>query len=331
MASNQWFEIAQALQGKSKDELEVLGFSQEEIMMIEIYINPVNWAAAFLDWHARDYQFSMLHTIVNSKQTVMRLGRRLGKTEVMCISILWHAMMQPNKGPNNQYDILIIAPYEAQVDLIFERIQQLIDMSPEIRSSIERDVHHQLSLYNGTSIKGQTASTKNSTGAASTRGQRADLIILDECDYLNDSDITNILNIRNEAPERIKIIAASTPSGRRSSFYKWCTGAPTNGWRECYAPSTVNPELLKVNKDTGRTYLDELKDELTEVRYIQEVMAEFGEESRGVYLKSHLDKAVNLGQSLGIDYVDYKFEKRGPRILGIDWDKHHCIFKQYLI
>mgnify|MGYP003338665068 FL=1 len=116
MALNQWMEIAQTLKGKTTLELETLGFSQDEIDMIEIYINPIKWSAAFLDWKARDYQYHILDTIANSKQIVLRLGRRLGKTECMCVSILWHAMLQPNKGPNNQYDILIITPYEAQID-----------------------------------------------------------------------------------------------------------------------------------------------------------------------------------------------------------------------
>src|SRR5690606_25275812 len=109
-----------------------------------------------------------------------------------------------------------------------------------------------------------------------------------------------------------KIIAASTPSGRRGSFYRWCTGAPENGWRQIYAPSTVNKELLKINPDTGKTYLDELKEELTELRFIQEVMAEFGEEQAGVYHKKHIDAAIQLGKDLGITYYDAPFERRGP-------------------
>ena len=48
----------------------------------------------------------------------------------MCVMILWFAYTQYNKGPNNQYDILIATPYETQIDLIFKRLHQLIDRSP---------------------------------------------------------------------------------------------------------------------------------------------------------------------------------------------------------
>lgn len=320
--TNPWMDMAKQLEGLSEAQLVQLGFTQEEIQMINVYSNPVEWAATHLKWHARDYQNKILQTSASAKQTVLRLGRRLGKTECMCISIWWHAFVQPNKGPNNQYDILIITPYETQVDLIFKRLEQLLDLSPELKASVKRDIKHTFELKNGTIIKGLTAGTKSSSGAANTRGQRADLIILDEVDYMGEDDITNILNIRNEAPERIKIIAASTPSGRRASFYKWCVQAPNNGWREVYAPSTVNPEMLKFNPDTNRTYLEDLKEELTEIRYIQEVMAEFGEEAAGVYQKKHIDKAVELGKKLNIHNHLKDVPRRGPRILGVDWDKY---------
>lgn len=321
--TNPWMETAKLLQGMTDSQLTALGFTPDEIKMIQVYTNPVEWAATHLKWDARDYQNKILQTGASAKQTVLRLGRRLGKTECMCILIWWHAFVQPNKGPNNQYDILIITPYETQVDLIFKRLEQLLDLSPELKASVKRDIKHVFELKNGTVIKGLTAGTKSSSGAANTRGQRADLIILDEVDYMGEDDITNILNIRNEAPERIKIIAASTPSGRRASFYKWCVGAPENGWREVYAPSTVNPEMLKFNPDTNRTYLEDLKEELTELRYIQEVMAEFGEEAAGVYQKRHIDAAVELGRKLDItNHTVNPPERRGPRILGVDWDKY---------
>ncbi|WP_421019244.1 hypothetical protein, partial [Klebsiella pneumoniae] len=85
----------------------------------------------------------------------------------------------------------------------------------------------------------------------------------------------------------------------------------------------VNPELLKVNPDTGLTYLEELQLDLTEMRFIQEVMAEFGESISGVFLKKHIDIAIAHGERLKLEYVTRKQQrpKKGPRILGVDWDK----------
>lgn len=344
-----------------------LSFTAEELHYLTLLESPKYWAAETLKWFCRDYQEPMLQEMADSKRTVLRLGRRLGKTETMCIMILWHAFTQPNKGPNNQYDILIIAPYEEQVDLIFKRLSQMIDMSGDIVPS--RDIDKHIELPNGTVIHGITAGSKSGNGAANTRGQRADLIVMDEVDYMGGSEITNIMNIRNEAPERIKMIVASTPSGKRESYYKWCTGATRtygydadatetndrvtysvgmkpwktdvngnyelnkmgnkmregNGWTTIHAPSTVNPELLKVNPDTGLTYLEELRLDLTDMRFTQEVMAEFGESISGVFLKKHIDIAIETGRKLRLEYAktgtQWPKKEGNPRILGVDWDK----------
>jgi len=365
-----WGKEWDVLYEKAKDFNKTLPkgqdrFSEDELHYLSMLQTPKFWAAEVLKWIARDYQETILQEMANSKRTVLRLGRRLGKTETMCVIILWHAFTQPNKGPNNQYDILVIAPYQEQVSLIFKRLSQLIDASGG-HVIPSRDIEHHIELPNGSVIHGLTAGSKSGNGAANTRGQRADLIVLDEVDYMNEADITNIMNIRNEAPERIKMIVASTPSGKRESYYKWCTEATVsygydedrtnnmgrvmykrtvkpyltnadgtytlnplggkirdgNGWTTVHAPSNVNPELLKVNPDTGLTYLEELRLDLTEMRYIQEVLAEFGESISGVFLKKHIDIAIEFGKKMQLEYTTRNFDRNdNPRILGVDWDK----------
>ena len=326
--------------------------------------NPILWAKVYLNWEARDYQEPIIVESKKSKKLVLRLGRRLGKSECMCVMILWFAYTQYNKGPNNQYDILIATPYETQIDLIFKRLHQLIERSPLLLSLVSRDVHHNLCFdINGTtsSILGLTAGANNSSGGAnSSRGQRADVLILDECDYIGSNQITNILNIRNEDPERIRLICASTPSGKHEEYYKWCQDASKkyfvtekdkkdntfsgfqiterklgegNGWTEIYAPSNVNKELLKINPDTQQTYLEDIREELSEMRYAQEVLAEFGEEELGVYQKQFIQLAIDEGKRINHKYItkwpadkreEYLKRTQGLniRLLGIDWDKY---------
>lgn len=326
--------------------------------------NPVLWAKVYLDWEARDYQFSIVTEGKKSKKLVLRLGRRLGKTDSMCVLILWFAYTQYNRGENNQYDIVIATPYETQIDLIFKRLHQLIEKSPLLKSILTRDVHHNLEFnINGitSAILGFTAGANNSSGGANnTRGQRADVLICDECDYIGSNQLTNILNIRNEAPERIRLICASTPSGKHEEYYRWCQDASKkyfpsmddiknnrfsgyeveekqigegNGWTEIYAPSNVNKELLKINPDTMQTYLEDIREELSEMRYAQEVMAEFGEEEMGVYQKKYIKWAIDEGIRTKFSYItNWDKNKRAKylkatkgqniRMLGVDWDKY---------
>ena len=335
----------------------------QEALEYVVTNSPILWAKVYLNWTCRDYQYPILIEGRKSKQVVLRLGRRLGKTDSMCVLIWWYAYTQLNKGPNEQYNILILTPYETQVDLIFDRLKQLLEGSPLLEGMVTRDIHHRYELSNGTIITGLTAgASSGNSGSNNTRGQRADLIVLDEVDYIGSSQITNIINIRNEAPERIRILAASTPCGKHEEFYKWCTdasksylvrdedikniqftgydvktaeerGEKGNGWTEIWAPSLVNKELLKINKDTGQTYLQDLKDELSELRFEQEVMAMFGDEEMGVYQKKFINAAVEEGRLCGHRYINFHDEnevkaflrrRRGPLVLGVDWDKYQA-------
>ncbi len=299
----------------------------EETAELQVIMDPVQWSDIYLNWKPFDYQPDLMYGLRDNKRVVFRLGRRLGKTEILCIMILWYAFTQYNRSPTlredeDKYKILIICPFEEQVDLIFERLNQLIDASP-VLSSVKRRVHHRIEFWNGTAIKGMTAGSKSNTGAAGTRGQYADVLVTDEVDYMADNDITNIINIANEDPARIKIFAASTPTGKRGPFYRWCTGK-IKGWKAFHLPSTVNKRLLEMNPDTGQSYLEDLKEELTDLRYLQEVMAEFGEEQAGVYQKRFIDLALKLGKIFNLKYYDERNlppAPAGPRILGVDWDK----------
>lgn len=334
--------------------------SKQEALEYVVTNSPVLWAKVYLNWTCRDYQFPILMEGKKAKQLVLRLGRRLGKTDSMCILIWWYAFTQINKGDNGQYNILILTPYETQVDLIFTRLKQLLEGSPLLEGMVTRSIHHRYELSNGTIITGLTAGASNGTnGGNNTRGQAADLIVLDEVDYIGSSQLTNIINIRNEAPERIRIMAASTPCGKHEEFYKWCVGASKsyvvkqedidnirftgynietaaergekgNGWVQVYSPSLVNRELLKINPDTEQTYLQDLKDELSELRYDQEVMANFGDEEMGVYQKRFIKAAIDEGRRVKHRHVDLEDEdeiraflrkRKGPVVMAVDWDK----------
>lgn len=356
--STELLPVLDKLSKLSKTELEGLGFSMEELLTVELLTNPVKWAKEYLNWESRDYQDIILEQGAKRTRLVLRLGRRLGKTECMCVLILWHAFTQINrdaeKRADDPYDILILTPYEKQAQLIYDRLIELIEGSTELKGSIKRNINMLIQLHNNTNIQLMTLGSGNGNGGASTRGQKADMLVYDEVDFIGEDEITNSIAIANEDKQRIKIIAASTPSGDRRSYYNWCTGASHtydadvphiestgeikytyenrpgrsgNAWTHVYAPSTVNKKLYEINPDTGMTGMEELQEEFTEMKFQQEVMAEFGESEKGVYQKKYLDLAVQVGRQLGIRYssdihgkIPQDFPKIGKRILGIDWD-----------
>jgi replicative DNA helicase len=156
--------------------------------------------------------------------------------------------------------------------------------------------------------------TKSGAAGGSLRGQRANWIYLDEVDYMTDDDFDTIFAIALEAPSRIGVWASSTPTGRRGMFYRLCNEKDM-GWTEFYHPSTVNPEWDATMEKELRAMFS------TEVAWQHEVLAEFGEETIGVFKKEYIDRAK-------IPY-DYYAEAThmAYRCAGVDWDlKVRCEF-----
>jgi hypothetical protein len=232
-----------------------------------------------------------------------------GKTTTSCVYMLWYAFTHKKSV------CLVATPYESQVHMIFQIIRELVSNSDAVQSSIVVDNRHpeQIEFSNGSQIKGFTMGTKSGSEGGSARGQRADVIMLDEMDFMNDADINSVYAIAIER-ENIEVIASSTPTGKRGLFWRWYLNAnhpelSERDWLEFYFPSTVIPGWNEKMERDFRT-------SLTEDGYIHEVLAQFGEEERGVFNKTQIDRALR----------DYEYVKMGMeprfRVLGVDWDKY---------
>lgn len=291
-----------------------LNLTDQDMAYLQLISDPVLWAEKTMGWTARDYQAPILRD--PSRRIVLRQGRRTGKTDVVVVKALYFAYIQPNRRGRRNYRILIVAPQDDHINEIFDRIRELIRMSEDLTESVvsDRKNPNRIVFGNKSQIRGLTAGTKSGRKALGARGKGADILIYDEMDYLDDDDIANTYAITQEHPD-VFVIGASTPTGRRSWFYNWCKD-PRIGFTEYHVPSTKSPEW-------GPEMERDLKLQFSGVKYLQEVMAEFGEEQAGVIGKRFIDAARVRGEEMGLRYqtIDNTFEPRGPRILGVDWDK----------
>ena len=108
-------------------------------------------------------------------------------TEDMCILILWHMFRQPNavhNDPTFTYNTLILTPYETQIDLIFDRLNQLIDCSETLKSITPRRIHHRIEFSNNGAIIGLTLGVGTGKEGSNTRGQKASYLVYDEVDQI---------------------------------------------------------------------------------------------------------------------------------------------------
>ena len=115
------------------------------------------------------------------------LTHNSGKTECLVISMLFAMFTQPKTAEDEGFKIVVITPYQSQIDLIFTRLMELIRSSPTLTNSIHRSVKapiYQIKLRNKSVVSGFTAGTKSGGNAGSVRGQTAAMLVFDEADYL---------------------------------------------------------------------------------------------------------------------------------------------------
>ena len=304
-------------------------------------VDPVTWAAKFLDWHCIDPDgkhwirkslegtngaapkfdptspenvlqakngLSPFHRPYqremlrcSSKRKIFRLGRQNGKTETLVISILFHIFT------HEEFTAEVIAPYQSQIDLIFTRITNLIDTSATLVNSVERSVkapHYQIKLKNKSSVVGFTAGTRSGQEAGASRGQHANMLVFDEADYLNPKDIDSALAVIINHPDAT-VWMSSTPTGKREKFYEACN---SREYREFHFPSHVNPNWT----DAIDKYF---RSQYTQDGYVHEILAEFGSQTEGVYQIKYVEEAQE-----NYSYSDMKPTQGWTYMIGVDWN-----------
>lgn len=230
---------------------------------------------------------------------------------------------------------VVATPYDNQARLIFDQLKTFIDNNPVLQDSVKSMTKNPyvIEFKNKSVIRLFTAGTRSGSEGGSLRGQKASWLYMDEVDYMSDKDFEAISAIALEAPKRIGIMVASTPTGKRAMFYKLCNELKFNqedtvhpgpdntyadsqydretaeGWAEFYYPTMVNPEW-------SSSMERELKGMYSQLAYEHEVLAEFGTETVGVFNKDYIDEAASDPYELL-----HKPKHDGPITIGIDWDK----------
>jgi replicative DNA helicase len=230
-----------------------------------------------------------------------------GKSESLVIAMLFNLFTKPGVSENEGFRIIVITPYQAQIELIFNRMDELLRSSPSTINAVESRTKSppcRLVLSNNSMITGFTAGTKSGGNADSVRGQKANMLVLDEADYLNPNDLDSALSIITNFPNATMWMS-STPKGTREKFYATCH---SKIYKEFHFPSFVNPLW---NKELEALF----REQLTEIGYKHEVLAEFGEQEEGVFQNAYVEAAM--------DNYEYGGMARNPYwtyMFGVDWN-----------
>lgn len=291
--------------GKCTDGLELLTVSDfasiDDYYDFMIAKDPVTWAKREFNWEPRWYQIWSLEC--TSLLQVLRQGRRVGKTYILALKMLYRAIH------NERFPILVICPYESQVAKIFNVIKEFISLSVSCKEMVHRDVMnpHRIEFTNGAYIAGFTAGAKSGARSDKIRGEDAKMVVLDEMDYLEDKELTAVLAILASHPE-CEILASSTPTGEHKLFYTWCTVKNT-GFKERHIISQESPSWSKVAEDVLLATYDQSSIE-------HELYADWGSQELGVFKNHFIDPSLE----------DYKLSECAPIPgavygLGVDWNE----------
>ena len=293
---------------------------QKEIDDIRMSYDVILWAKKHLDWDPRisydgdPYQENILQC--SAKRKVLRCGRRLGKSEILVIYVLYKLFTNsPNVKRYNSVtqkmergfsSILFIAPFLSQVKDFFNRLRKMVASNPMLSREVLTDVstpYFRMELKSGMILSGFSA---GSSGASSVRGQKGDIIVLDEMDYLDQESIDTVVALLMEHAD-VELIAASTPSGRREYFYDWCMNDMT--FKEFYYPSMCNPNWgPKMEAEMRALYR-------TEIAWKHEIEADFGESETSVFQYKYLEKAMQK-----YDYESCTRKDGAVYSIGCDWN-----------
>lgn len=151
------------------------GLSPEAAKIVWATEDPVEWAKQELGWNARFYQSIMLRC-TSSKQA-MRLGRRTGKSASLAVRALHMAATKPGAKENDQYIVLVIAPYENQLHKLFDYMRNLLQRAKSIRIIDDKRDPQILSFANNSIIKGFTSGSKAGARSAKIRGEDGHCVV----------------------------------------------------------------------------------------------------------------------------------------------------------
>jgi hypothetical protein len=283
--------------------------NKEEMNLIEEMYNPYYWASQNIKESAfkhRWYQEFM--TRCTSTKSIYRCGRRSGKSKGFAIKALHKIFLNENTK------ILMLAPAESQVKEFDEIIKTLVSgfkedfMNPDsFLLSSRKKPYYEIDFSNGSKFRGMVAA--NDAKTVRSQGAGVNVIILDEVDFIPDDALTAVMGVLLDNPN-VELWVSSTPSGKAKLY----SLENSKQYKTFHFPSFVIPHMT-----------DELEQELRTqygwgVKWIHEVLAEYGDDEEGVFQSFFIDKCI-VNQGLEAKRADVLINRDNYMvILGVDWN-----------
>ncbi|MGL5709809.1 MAG: hypothetical protein ACRCW9_03085 [Cetobacterium sp.] len=109
-------------------------------------------------------------------------------------------------------NLMIVGPFQNLLEEIFDRLKLMLDSDKSVFAGKYRSTKKPYTIQIGNNkVLGFTTGTKSGSEGASTRGQRADELMIDEADYMGQKDIETVMALRMEH-SNFRVTVTSTPA-----------------------------------------------------------------------------------------------------------------------
>lgn len=261
---------------------------------------PTVFGKVYLNWTAHSGQSEVLND--RSQFKTISAGRRFGKSESMAVEMLWYAWYHPN---SIQYTISLS---QEQANYIFSAVYAFAKNNPKINNEIVKEIWSpfpELRFSNGSVIH----SRSTSYDGRYLRGRTAHRIVVDEAAFIKDKVLKEVI-MPMLADYNGDLVLISTPQGRNYFFEMYERGQTMSPKkREGYASwlfdSYANPHI-------SHKYIDNLREEMLEIQFQTEILAQFVDDQVCVFNWESVNNAVS-------DYSE-AFERTSGRhyYVGVD-------------
>lgn len=274
----------------------------------EKHMKITNDQGEIVPFKARDYQVPVMQC--TAKRKVSRMGRGMGKTVLGIFEELHIAIH------NKNYPILVVAPAKSQAKKWYDDILWYANQDPDMAESLvikQQQPFYYIKFSNGSTISIFTAGSTSGHGAGAIRSQDPRRTRLEEQDGLNEDDY-KVLQPIFRRYENSEVHGAGTPTGARSMFWAMCK--QFHDHKEFHVPITYHPDWGPEKEATCRN------EARTEVNFVHEFLAEFGDQEAGVF-KAHFVDACRRPYFYGDIKPAWESDLTiQPKVyfMGVDWN-----------
>jgi len=207
------------------------------------------------------------------------------------------------------YPILVVCPAKAQAQYWFDQINTILENDRDLARTVahrRQQPYYQFRFTNGSTISIFTAGSQSGRDADQLRSQSPRRVHCEEQDQLTPGDYKAIMPLLRRF-KNSEFHGSSTPTGKRETFWEMCTKYPD--YQEFHFPIDVHPDFSPEFEAACR------REARTDLVYLHEYKAEFGDEEGGVFKGIYIDQARK-----DYSYSKQKYSRQLRYFLGVDWN-----------